>query len=145
VSEPTSELRPVTMSISSFFSSLVAGTLHADAPEESNVSEAEPQQEEIAGEAEAAPAQEEEGPEEEEPEDVRFHFASSNVSVAEPACARRSIPSCAKRRKSLPSARLPPSTFSTAKKKFSPERVSSMKIVWKKCELFFWIPIHVVN
>jgi hypothetical protein len=53
------------MSISSFFSSLVAGTLHADAPEESKVSEAEPQEEEVAGEAEAAE-------EEEEPEDVSF-------------------------------------------------------------------------
>jgi hypothetical protein len=53
------------MSISSFFSSLVGGTLHADAPEESKVSEAEPQEEEVAGEAEAAQ-------EEEEPEDVRF-------------------------------------------------------------------------
>lgn len=57
--------RPVTMSISSFFSSLVAGTLHADAPEESKVSEAEPQEEEVAGETEASQ-------EEEEPEDVRF-------------------------------------------------------------------------
>jgi hypothetical protein len=53
------------MSISSFFSSLVAGTLHADASEESKVSEAEPQEEEVAGEAEAAE-------EEEEPEDVSF-------------------------------------------------------------------------
>ena len=52
------------MSISSFFSSLVAGTLHADAPAESKVSEPEPQEEEVAGEAEAA--------EEEGPEDVRF-------------------------------------------------------------------------
>lgn len=48
------------MSISSFFSSLVTGTLHADAPEESKVSEAEPQ---VAGEAEATE-------EEEEPEDI---------------------------------------------------------------------------
>lgn len=55
------------MSISSFFSSLVAGTLHADAEEVSKVSEVEPQQEEVAGEAEAEAAQEEE-----EPEDVRF-------------------------------------------------------------------------
>ncbi|KAN0113562.1 hypothetical protein V8E52_007626 [Russula decolorans] len=54
------------MSISSFFSSLVAGTLHADAPEESKVSEAEPQ-EEVAGEAEAAE-------EEEEPEDIHPHL-----------------------------------------------------------------------
>lgn len=61
--EPT-----VTMN-SSFFSSLVAGTLHADAPEESKPSEAEPQEQEVAGEAETA--QEEE---EEEPEDVRFFF-----------------------------------------------------------------------
>lgn len=53
------------MSISSFFSSLVAGTLHADAPEESKVSVAEPQEEEVAGDAEAAE-------EEEEPEDVSF-------------------------------------------------------------------------
>jgi hypothetical protein len=117
------------MSISSFFSSLVAGTLHADAPEESKVSEAEPQEEEVAGEAEAAQ-------EEEEPEDVRFDFASSELFVAEPGCARRSIPRCVKRLKSRPSARLPPSTSSTAKKKFSPERVLSMKIVWKKCAFF---------
>jgi hypothetical protein len=121
--------RPVTMSISSFFSSLVAGTLHADAEEVSKVSEVEPQQEEVAGEAEAAQ-------EEEEPEDVRFDFALSEVFFAERGCARRSIPSCVKRRKSRPSARLPPSTSSTAKKTFSPERVSSMKIVWKKCEFF---------
>ncbi|KAF8498088.1 Non-heme 11 kDa protein of cytochrome bc1 complex [Russula emetica] len=51
------------MSISSFFSSLVAGTLHADAPEESKLSEAEPQEEEVTGEAEVAQ-------EEEEPEDI---------------------------------------------------------------------------
>jgi hypothetical protein len=121
--------RPVTMSISSFFSSLVAGTLHADAPEESKVSEAEPQ-EEVAGEVEAAE-------EEEEPEDVSLDYASSDVFFAEPGCVRRSIPSCVKRRKSLPNARLPPSTSSTVKKKFSPERVSSTKIVWKKCEFFF--------
>jgi hypothetical protein len=117
------------MSISSFFSSLVAGTLHADAPEESKVSEAEPQEEQVAGEAEAAE-------EEEEPEDVRFDFASSQVFFAEPGCTRRSIPNCVKRRKSRPSARLPPSTSSTAKKKSSPEGVLSMKIVWKKCEFF---------
>ena len=123
--------RPVTMSISSFFSSLVAGTLHADAEEVSKVSEVEPQQEEVAGEAEAEAAQEEE-----EPEDVRFDFALSEVFFAELGCARRSIHSCVKRRKSRPSARLPPSTSSTAKKKFSPERVLSMKIVWKKCEFF---------
>jgi len=55
------------MNISSFFTSLVAGPLHADAPEESKVSEAEPQ-EEVAAEAEVAQ-------EEEEPEDVRFAFA----------------------------------------------------------------------
>ena len=59
------------MSFSSFFSSLVAGTLHADAPEESQVSEAEPQ-EEVAGESEAAE-------EEEEPEDVSLDYASSEV------------------------------------------------------------------
>jgi hypothetical protein len=131
--------RPVTMSISSFFSSLVAGTLHADAPEESKVSEAEPQ-EEVAGEAEAAE-------EEEEPEDVRLDFASSEVFFAEPGRACRSIPICVKRRKSRPSARLPPSTSSTAKKKFTPERVLSMKIVWKKCGFFCptLIPIHVAN
>ena len=44
------------MSISSFFSSLVTGTLHADAPEEPKASEPEPQEEEVteevAGEAE---------------------------------------------------------------------------------------------
>jgi hypothetical protein len=109
------------MSISSFFSSLVAGTLHADAPEESKVSVAEPQEDEVAGEAETAE-------EEEDPEDVRFGLPRVRF-VAEPGCARRSIPSCVKRRKSRPSARLPPSTFSTAKKKFSPEGDSSMKIV----------------
>ena len=128
------------MSISSFFSSLVSGTLHADAPEESEVSEAEPQ-EEVAGEAEAAE-------EEEEPEDVGLDFASSEAFFAEPGRARRSTPSCVKRRKSRPSARLPPSTSSTAKKKFTPERVLSMKIVWKKCEFFSvqpLIPIHVAN
>ena len=56
------------MSISSFFSSLVAGTLHADAEEESKVSDEEPQEQgvEVAGEAEVAQE------EEEEPEDVRF-------------------------------------------------------------------------
>ena len=118
------------MSISSFFSSLVAGTLHADVPpEESKVSEAEPQEAEVASEAEAAE-------EEEEPEDVRFDFVSSEVFVAEPGCARRSIPSCVKRRRSRLSAKLPPSTSSIAKKKFSPEGVLSMKIVWKKCKLF---------
>jgi len=117
------------MSISSFFSSLVAGTLHADAPEESKVSEAEPQEEQVAGEAEAAE-------EEEEPEDVSLNFASTEVFFAEHACTRRSIPSCVKRRKSPPSATLPPSTSSTAKKKFNPEGVLSMKIAWKKCEFF---------
>ncbi len=91
--------------------------------------EAEPQEEEVAGEAEAAE-------EEEEPEDVRFHLASSEVFVAEPGYARRSIPSCVKRRKSRPSAMLPPSTSSTAKKKFNREKVSSMKIVLKKCGFF---------
>lgn len=121
------------MSISSFFSSLVAGTLHADAPEESKVSEPEPQGEEVAGEAEAA--------EEEEVEDVRFDLPRVRF-IAEPVCAPRSIPSCVKRRKSHPSARLPPSTFFTAKKKFSPERASSMKIVWKKCE-FFCVPLDI--
>ena len=128
------------MSISSFLSSLVAGTLHADAPEEPKISEVAPQEEEVASEAVAAE-------EEEEPEDVRFDFASSEVLVAEPACARRSILSCVKRLKSRPSARLPPSTSSTAKKKFSPERVSSTKIVWKKCEFSCptLIPIHVAN
>jgi hypothetical protein len=129
------------MSISTFFSSLVGGTLHADAQEVSKLSEAEPQEEEeIAGEAEAAQ-------EEEEPEDVRFDFASSEVFFAEPGCVRRSIPSCVKRRKSRPSAKLLPSTSSTVKKKFSPERASSMKIVWKKCEFFCptLIPIHVAN
>ena len=50
-----------TMSLSSFFSSFL-GTLHADASEESKVTEAEPQEvEEVAAEAE-----------EEEPEDVRL-------------------------------------------------------------------------
>jgi hypothetical protein len=62
------------MSISSFFSSLVAGTLHADAPEESKVSEVE-SQEEVAGEAEAAQE------EEEEPEDVRFTFPRVRFSL----------------------------------------------------------------
>ncbi|SRR5258707_3943478 len=128
------------MNISSFISSLVVGTLHADAPEESKVSEAEPQEEEVAGEAEAAQ-------EEEEPEDVRFDLTSSEV-YAELGCARRSTPSCAKRRKSRPSAGLPPSTSSTVKKKFSPERVSSMKIALKKCGFFLCptlISIHVTE
>ncbi|KAH9993437.1 hypothetical protein BJV77DRAFT_998856 [Russula vinacea] len=52
------------MNISSFFSSLVAGTLHADAPEESKVSEAVSQEEEeVASVTEAAE-------EEEDPEDI---------------------------------------------------------------------------
>jgi hypothetical protein len=55
------------MSFSSFFSSLVAGTLHADAPEESKVSVAEPQEEDVASEAVAVE-------EEEDPEDVRFFY-----------------------------------------------------------------------
>ena len=129
------------MSISSFLSSLVTGTLHADAPEESKISEAVPQEEEeVTSEAVAVE-------EEEEPEDVRFDFAPSEVFVAEPGCARRSIPSCVKRRKSRPSARPPPSTSSTAKKKFSPERVLSTKIVWKKCEFSCptLISMHVAN
>ncbi|KAH9976992.1 hypothetical protein BJV74DRAFT_861294 [Russula compacta] len=57
VNPPQVEKFRSTMSISSFFSSLV-GTLHADAPEEVNAPETEPQ-EEVAAEAE-----------EEEPEDV---------------------------------------------------------------------------
>ena len=60
------------MSISSFFSSLVTGTLHADAPEEPKASEPEPQEEEVAEEV-AGEA------EEEEVEDVRFNFVSSAV------------------------------------------------------------------
>lgn len=122
------------MSISSLFSSLVAGTLHADAPEESKVSEPEPQEEEVAGEAEAA--------EEEEVEDVRFNLHRVRF-VPEPVPAHRYIPSCVKRRKSCPSARLPPSTLFTAKKKFSPARASSTKIVWKKCKLFFSVPLDI--
>jgi len=51
-----------TMSISSFFSSLV-GPLHADAPEEAKISEAQPQEEVVAVEADE---------DEEEPEDVRL-------------------------------------------------------------------------
>jgi ubiquinol-cytochrome c reductase subunit 6 len=52
------------MSLSSFFSSFV-GTLHADAPEESKISEVEPQEvEEVVVEAVEV--------EEDEPEDVRF-------------------------------------------------------------------------
>jgi len=47
------------MGISSFFSSL-AGTLHADSPEEAKISEAKPQEEVVAVEAE----------EDEEPEDI---------------------------------------------------------------------------
>jgi ubiquinol-cytochrome c reductase subunit 6 len=53
------------MSISTFFSSLV-GTLHADAPQEEKIIEAEPQ--------EAAAVEE---PEEEGPEDVRLPVRSS--------------------------------------------------------------------
>jgi len=49
-------------SISSFFSSLV-GSLHADAPEEAKISEAQPQEEVVAVEADE---------DEEEPEDVRL-------------------------------------------------------------------------
>jgi hypothetical protein len=110
------------MNISSFFSSLVAGTLHADAPEESKVSEAVSQEEEeVASVTEAAE-------EEEDPEDVRLDLPRVRFAV-EPGCIRRSTPSCVNRRKSRPNVRLPPSTFSTAKKKYSPERVSSMKIV----------------
>ena len=48
------------MSISTFVSSLL-GTLHADAPQEENIIEAEPQEEAAVEE-----------PEEEEPEDVRL-------------------------------------------------------------------------
>ena len=60
------------MSLSSFFSSFV-GILHADAPEESKVEEAGPQEvEEAAAEAE-----------EEEPEDVRsFHPPAGGVTNA---------------------------------------------------------------
>ncbi len=75
------------MSLSSFFSSFV-GTLHADAPEESKVSEAEPQEvEEAAAEAE-----------EEDPEDVRslhrwWRFVTEHriaVRADSPPAARRS-------------------------------------------------------
>lgn len=109
------------MNISSFFSSLVAGTLHADSPEESKVSEAVPQEEEVASETETAE-------EEEDPEDVRLDLPRVRFT-AEPGCIRRSTRSCVNRRKSRPNVRLPPSTFSTAKKKYSPEKVSNMKIV----------------
>lgn len=52
------------MSVSSFFSYFV-GTLHADAPEESQISEAEPQ--EVVEEVEVKVVE----VEEEDPEDVR--------------------------------------------------------------------------
>jgi hypothetical protein len=71
------------MSLSAFFSSFI-GTLHADAPEESKVPEAEPQEvEEAAAEVEV---------EEEEPEDVRSIHPWWRLVTLRAACVADSPP-----------------------------------------------------
>jgi hypothetical protein len=102
-----------------FFSSLVK-TIHADAPEEQKVSDSDS--------PDGVPVNAEPEPEEEEePEDVCFLL--SFLLVAHAFSTRRSTQCCVKRHRSHPSARPLLITSSTARRRSSQERASSMRIV----------------